>query len=62
MSAHSSTGALASFAMPMFTMSSVLRLISAGLPAPSKTMISWSDARLSKAAMISGMRVFFMAK
>ncbi len=32
-------------AMPMFTMSSAFRLISAGLPAPSSTTISWVWAR-----------------
>ena len=39
-----STGAFAIFAIPIFTISSVFRLISAGLPAPSITMISFSDA------------------
>ena len=42
-----STGAFAIFAIPIFTISSVFRLISAGLPAPSITMISFSDASLS---------------
>ena len=45
MSPASSTGAPASLAMPMFTMSSDFRLISAGLPAPSRTMMSCSAAR-----------------
>ena len=31
--------------MPMFTMSSCRRLISAGLPAPSMTIMSYSAAR-----------------
>ena len=41
-----STGACAIFAMPIFTMSSDFRLISAGLPAPSITMISYSSDNL----------------
>ena len=44
MSPTSSTGALASFAIPMLTMSSCLRLISAGLPAPSSTMMSYCSS------------------
>ena len=43
-----STGAFAIFAIPMLTRSSFLRLISAGLPAPSMTMISFSAASWSK--------------
>ena len=39
------TGALARRAMPMLTKSSVFRLISAGLPAPSMTMMSYSSAK-----------------
>ena len=45
MSPASSTGAPASLAIPMFTMSSAFRLISAGLPAPSRTMTSYSASR-----------------
>ena len=40
------TGASTNLARPMFTMSSCFRLISAGLPAPSITIMSYSDARL----------------
>ena len=39
----------------MLTMSSCLRLISAGLPAPSITTISYSEARLSYACLTTGM-------
>ena len=46
MSPTSRTGALACFAIPIFTISSCLRLISAGLPAPSMTMISYSSSSL----------------
>ena len=42
----SKTGASTSFASPMLTISSALRLISAGLPAPSMTITSTSWARL----------------
>ena len=45
MSPASSTGARAIRAIPMFTMSSAFRLISAGLPAPSSTITSCSSAR-----------------
>ena len=47
MSPARSTGASTSSARPMFTMSSSRRLISAGLPAPSMTMTSFSAARPS---------------
>ena len=43
-------------------MSSLFRLISAGLPAPSMTMTSASSARLSYAAMMSGTSCFFVRK
>ena len=39
------TGASTSFARPMFTKSSCLRLISAGLPAPSMTITSFSSRK-----------------
>ena len=41
-----STGASTIFASPIFTISSFFRLISAGLPAPSITMISFSSSNL----------------
>ena len=57
-----STGAFAIFAIPMLTRSSFLRLISAGLPAPSMTMISYSAARWSKASCTFGISCFLKAK
>ena len=59
MSPTSSTGASASRAMRMFTISPADRLISAGLPAPSMTMRSWvarSRARLAATAEKSSPR------
>ena len=49
-------------AMPMFTISSVLMLISAGLPAPSITIISFLSASPLKAFIISGFSVCFILK
>ena len=49
-----STGASTSFAIPIFTISFCLRLISAGEPAPSITMISASSSSFSTAWRISG--------
>ena len=46
MSPASRTGASTSRARPMLTISSAFRLISAGLPAPSMTMMSTVSARL----------------
>ena len=62
MSPTRSTGASTISARPMFTMSSLLRLISAGLPAPSMTMTSASSARLSYAFRMSGTSCRFVRK
>ena len=56
------TGACANFAIPIFTISSSLRFISAGLPAPSITIMSFSSANSLKAFIISGISFFFCAK
>jgi iron complex transport system permease protein len=58
----SSTGASTICASPMFTISFSFRLISAGLPAPSITMISAYSSSFLNAFFISGMRVFLYAK
>ena len=58
MSPTSRTGASTNFARPIFTISSCLRLISAGLPAPSITIMSFSAARLSNASLIMGKSAF----
>ena len=58
----SRTGASTSFAIPILTISSFLRLISAGLPAPSRTIISYWLASLSYAANISGISCFLYWK
>ena len=52
------TGACSIFARPMFTMSFSLRLISAGEPAPSITMMSFSLARERYVSRIIGIRLF----
>ena len=57
MSPTSRTGAFASFAIPMLTMSSRLRLSSTGLPAPSMTMTSKSAARRSYDSLICSLSV-----
>ena len=62
MSPTRSTGALTSSAIPMLTISSCFRLISAGLPAPSMTMISLSLLKASNAFWISGTSVLLYAK
>ena len=54
MSPTRSTGASAMAAMPMLTKSSCRRLISAGLPAPSMTTMSYSAARERYAASTAG--------
>ena len=46
MSPTSNTGELTSFAMPIFTISFSFKLISAGLPAPSITIMSYSLSKL----------------
>ena len=56
------TGASKSSARPIFTISFSLKLISAGLPAPSITIISFSSASLRKAFFISGISCFLYAK
>ena len=58
MSPTSSTGASTISAMPIFTMSFSRRLISAGEPAPSMTMTSYSSAKLLYACKISGISCF----
>ena len=62
MSPASSTGEDTARASPMLTMSFSARLISAGLPAPSMTMTSFSSASESNASKICGMSAFFRAK
>ena len=57
-----STGASTSAAMPIFTISSCLRLISAGLPAPSSTMTSYRQFNVSYALKISGISCFLYLK
>ena len=54
------TGALAIFAIPIFTISLSRRLISAGLPAPSKTMASYWLSRRSNASLTAGMNSIFL--
>ena len=57
-----STGASTSSAIPIFTISSFLRLISAGLPAPSNTITSYALSSLSYACIISGISFFLYWK
>ena len=62
MSPTKSTGALTICAIPMLTMSFSFRLISAGLPAPSITMMSAYSSSLRNARLISGISFFLYAK
>ena len=57
-----STGASTSFASPILTISSDFRLISAGLPAPSITIMSACFSNSEKASQIVGTSFFLYAK
>ena len=57
-----STGAFAIFAMPILTISSSFRFTSAGLPAPSITMISFSVLSSLKAFITSGTSLCLKSK